>query len=121
MRPLRWLFLASLLYGLGACAGVEFGDALTRDLTPAQAAACRQVVAEEVARQGISTEQVRRIYYQSQSLSQRGAIRQGAGYQVWVYPKKAGSGAMIIELSGSCQVRDVRFHRASRSAADQRR
>jgi hypothetical protein len=110
MRPLRRLFLASLLYGLGACGLVEMGDALTRDLAPAQAAACRQVVAEEVARQGIGTDQVRRIHYQRISLSQHGATRQGAGYEAWVYPKKEGPGAMIIELSESCQVRDVRFH-----------
>jgi hypothetical protein len=121
MRPLRRLFLASLLYGLGACGGVEFGDALTRDLTPAQAAACRQVVDEEVARQGIGTEQVRRIWYQRRSVSQRGATRQGAGYEAWVYPKKAGSGAMIIELSESCQVRDVRFRTGSDSTAEERR
>ena len=122
MRRLRRLFPASLLYGLGACGGVEFGDALTRDLTPAQAAACRQVVDEEVARQGIGTEQVRRrIHYQRRSISQRGATPQGAGYEAWVYPKKEGSGAMIIELSESCQVRDVRFHRASRGTAEERR
>ncbi len=121
MRPLRRLFLASLLYGLGTCGGIEFGDALTRDLTPAQAAACRQVVDEEVARQGIGTEQVRRIWYQRRSLSQRGATRQGAGHDAWVYPKKAGSGAMIIELSESCQARDVRFHTGSDSSAEERR
>ncbi len=121
MRPLRRLFLASLLSGLGACGGVEFGDALTRDLTPAQAAACRQVVDEEVARQGIGTEQVRRIHFQRRSISQRGATRLGAGYEAWVYPKKAGSGAMIIELSESCQVRDVRFHTGSDSSAEERR
>ncbi len=118
MRPLRCLFPASLLYGLGACGGVEFGDALTRDLTPAQAAACRQVVDEEVARQGIGTEQVRRIHYQRRSISQRGATRQGAGYEAWVYPKKKGPGAMIIELSESCQVRDVRFLTGSDNAAE---
>ena len=117
-QPLRHVPLASLLFGLGACGGVEFGDALTRDLTPAQAAACRQVVDEEVARQGIGTEQVRRIWYQRRSVSQRGATRQGAGYEAWVYPKKAGSGAMIIELSESCQVRDVRFHAGSDSTAE---
>ena len=118
MRPLRRLFLASLLYGLGACGLVEMGDALTRDLAPAQAAACRQVVAEEVARQGIGTDQVRRIHYQRISLSQRGATRQGAGYEAWVYPKMEGPGAMIIELSESCQVRDVRFLTGPLSAAE---
>ncbi len=117
-RPLRRLVLAPLLCGLGACDLVEMGDALTRDLTPAQAAACRQVVAEEVARQGIGTDQVRRIHYQRRSLSQRGATRQGAGYEAWVYPKKEGSGALIIELSESCQVRDVRFHTGSGSTAE---
>jgi hypothetical protein len=78
-------------------------------------------VDEEVARQGVGTEQVRRIHYQRRSISQRGATRQGAGYEAWVYPKKEGSDAMIIELSESCQVRDVRFHRASRSTAEERR
>lgn len=117
-QPLRHVPLASLLFGLGACGLVEVGDVLTRDLTPQKAAACRQVVADEVTRQGILTEQVRRIHYQRRSISQRGATRQGAGYDAWVYPKKEGSGAMIIELSESCQVRNVRFHTGSDSAAE---
>jgi hypothetical protein len=120
-RPLRRLLLGSLLAGLGACDLVELGDALTRDLPPAQAAACRQAVAEEIARQGIAEDQVRRIYYQRVSLARRGAARTGAGFLAWVYPKKEGPGAMIVEISESCQVREVRFHRPPRGEGSHRR
>lgn len=99
-----------MAFGLGACDLVRFSDALTRDLTPAQAAVCRQRVAEEVARQGIGDEQVRRIHYQRISLSQHGAVTKGAGYEAWVYPRKEGPGALVIELSGSCEVRGFRYH-----------
>ena len=111
--------MAPLFLGLSACGGVELGDSLTRDLTPAQAAACRQVVAEEIARQGIGRDQVRRIHYQKLSVSQRGATDQGAGYDAWVYPVKEGPGVMIIELSASCQVRDVRLEKGADGAAEQ--
>lgn len=124
--PARCLLPAALILGFGAlglsaCGWVEMGDSLTRDLPPGQAAACRQTVAKEIARQGIGEEQVRRIHFQRQSISQRGATRQGAGFQAWVYPKKEGSGALIIDLTESCEVRDVRYHLPSRGMSEERR
>ena len=110
---LRSALLASIVWGLSACGLVGPGDALTRDMTPQQAAACRRAVAEEIARQGILPEQVRRVHYQRISGSQRGAIRQGAGYEAWVYPKKEGPGALIIELSEGCQIRGARYYSGS--------
>ena len=114
----RRLVLAAMAFGLGACDLVGLGDALTRDLTPAQAAVCRQAVAEEVARQGIDEDQVRRIHYQRISLSQHGAVTKGAGYEAWVYPKKEGPGALVIELSGNCQVRGFRYHQPERDSGE---
>lgn len=109
-QPLRYAPLAPLFLGLGACGWVGFSDTLTRDMTPQQAAACRQVVAEEVARQGIASEQIRRIHYQRMTPQRRGSKGQNEGYEAWIYPKKEGPGALIVELSPTCQVRDAWYH-----------
>ncbi len=109
-QPLRYAAHALLLFGLGACGLVGFGDTLTRDMTPQQAAACRQVVAEEIAREGIASEQVRRIHYQRMTPQRRGTKGQNEGYEAWVYPKKEGPGALIVELSPTCQVRDAWYY-----------
>jgi hypothetical protein len=108
-KHLRRLVWAVLLSGLSACGGVELGDTLTQDLPPAEAAACRQAVADELTRQGVSAERIRRIYYERLTNRLRGATRRNTGYRAWVYPRQ-GREAMIIELSGSCQVRDVWMH-----------
>ena len=117
-QMLRHCHLALLLFGLGACDLVDRGDALARDLTPQQAAACRQVVAEEVARQGIGADQVRRIHYQRMTPSRRGSKGQNQGYEAWVYPKKEGPGALIVDLSQSCEVRDAWYHTGPSSATE---
>ncbi|MDX1574986.1 MAG: hypothetical protein R3285_02260 [Kiloniellales bacterium] len=109
-QPLRYAPLAPLLLGLGACGWVVLGDALAHDMTPQQAAACRQVVAEEIARQGIASEQVRRIHYQRMTPRRRSSKGQNKGYEAWVYPKKEGPGALIIELSPSCEVRGAHYY-----------
>lgn len=105
-RPLACLVRATLLFALSACGGVELGDTLTTDLPPAEAAACRQVVANEMTRQGVNPERVRRIYYERLQNRYRGGTGRNTGYKAWIYPK-VGRQVMIIELSGSCQVRDV--------------
>ncbi len=117
MRPVRRHLWVLLLAGLSACGGVKLGDALTRDLPPGQAAACRQAVADELTRQGVRSENIRLIHYQKQTTSLRGASREGSGYQAWVYPK-VGRDALIIELSEGCQVRGVRVHRAGDGRSD---
>lgn len=114
----RRLIAAAIAVGLGACDLVRFSDALIRDMTPAQAAVCRQAVAEEVARQGIGEEQVRRIHYQRISLSEHGAVSKSAGYEAWVYPKKEGPGALVIKLSGSCEVRGFRYHQPEQDSGE---
>lgn len=100
-----------LLCGLSACGYVELGDALDRDLTPGQAAACRQAVADELRRQGVASDRIRRIHYQKQSISLRGATGRVSGYEAWVYPN-VGRDALIIELSQSCQVLGSWVHHA---------
>ncbi len=35
---------------------------------------------------------------------------QNEGYKAWVYPKKKGPGALIVELSSTCQLRDVWYY-----------
>ena len=108
-RSLRRLLWASLLLGAGSCDGVRWGDTLDQDLPPAEAAACRQAVAAELTQQGVNPERVRRIYYRRVTPRQKGAIGRNPGYRAWVYPR-LGRQVMIIDLSGSCQVRGVRLH-----------
>jgi hypothetical protein len=108
LRAFRHIVWVSLLSGASACGGVELGDTLTQDLPPAEAAACRQVVADELTRQGVNAERIRRIYYERLTNQKRGATGRAPGYQAWIYPKGGGD-IMIIELSGSCQVRGVRM------------
>lgn len=109
MRPLSGLVLASLLFGPSACGGVKLGDTLTQDLPPAEAAACRRAVVDEMTRQGVNAERVRRIYYERLTDRQRGGTGGNTGYRAWIYPK-VGREAMIIEISGRCQVRGVWMH-----------
>jgi len=105
-RPARRLLWATLLLGASACGWVELGDTLTTDLPPAEAAACRQAVADELTRQGVNAARIRRIYYERLQNRQRGAQGRAPGYKAWIYPKQ-GREVMIIELSGTCQVRKV--------------
>ena len=103
-----WLGLiwGAVLFGVCACGGVKLGDILSRDMPPAQAKACRDAVAAEMARQGVNPERVKRIYYERMQNRQRGGTFRNTGYRAWVYPK-FGRQAMVIEISNSCQVLDV--------------
>jgi len=104
----RWLGLlwVALSLAASACGGVELGDILSRDMPPTQAKACRDAVAAEMARQGVNPERVKRIYYERMQNRQRGGDFRNTGYRAWVYPK-LGREAMVIEITNSCQVRDV--------------
>ena len=76
------------------------------------------MVAEEIARRGIASEQVRRVHYQRITPQRRGSKGQNVGYLAWVYPKKEGPGALIIELSPSCEVRAARYYTGPEDAAE---
>ena len=106
-RLLPGLLLAGRLCGLGACGGIRYGNPLEQDLPAREAQACCQAVDQEIARQGISQAQVRRVHFQRRYAKRRDASNRVTGYEAWVYPVKKGPGAMIVELSESCQVTDV--------------
>ena len=105
--------LAALLCGLSACGGIRHGNPLEQDLPAKEAEACRQAVDQEIARQGVSEAQVRRIHFQRRYAKRRDASNRVTGYEAWVYPVKKGPGAMIVELSESCQVTDVWYRGGS--------
>jgi len=102
-RTTRVVF--SIFFGLlvlGACEGVQFGsDALVQNLPPGKDQVCRTAVRDALAEKNVSQDWIDRIHYQ--------AIRAGnrvSGFQAWVYPKD-GRGALVVELSNRCQVRQI--------------
>lgn len=119
--PLPGLLLAALLCGLSACGGIKVGNPLEQDLPRSEAEACRQAVDQEIARQGISQEQVRRVHFQRRYAKRRDASNRITGYDAWVYPVKKGPGAMIVELSESCQVTNVWYRGGSGGRTEPRR
>ena len=101
---------ASLLFGAGlfllsACGGIQIGsDALVKHLPPGQDQVCRAAVREALAQRNVSQDWIKRVHYQ--------ALRTGsriAGFEAWVYPKD-GRGALVVELSATCQVRRIWAH-----------
>ena len=119
--PLPGLLLVALLSGLSACGGIRYGNPLQQDLPHGEAEACRQAVDQEIARQGISEAQVRRIHFQRRYAKRRDASNRVTGYEAWVYPVKKGPGAMIVELSESCQVTNVWYRGGSGGRTEPRR
>lgn len=119
--PRPGLLLAVLLCGLTACDGIRYGNPLEQDLPAGEAEACRQAVDQEIARQGVSQAQVRRIHFQRRYAKRRDASNRVTGYDAWVYPVKEGPGAMIVELSESCQVTNVWYRGGSGSRTGPRR
>ena len=118
---LSGLVLVALLGGLSACGGIRYGNPLEQDLPAREAQACRQAVDQEIARQGISQAQVRRIHFQRHYAKRRDASNRVTGYEAWVYPVKKGPGAMIVELSESCQVTNVWYRGGSGGRTEPRR
>ena len=95
------------LFLLGACEGVQLGgDALSMNLPPQRAQVCRDAVRNAMAERNVTEDWIRRVHYQAvQNPSRTGSTRI-EGFQAWVYPKQ-GRGALVVELSNSCQVRRV--------------
>ena len=105
------LSLAALAV-LGACGGVQLGsDALSRNLPPDQAQLCREAVADAMLREGISTNALKNVDYQAVDGGNSRSTTRIRGYQAWVYPQSGG--AWLVELTTTCQVRDVRLLRES--------
>ena len=102
--------LAAYLLLLSACGGVQFtNDALIRHLPPGQDQVCRDAVRNQLAQHNVSPDWVRRIHYQAR-VSTRGRVGDRiVGFDAWVYPKN-GNGALVIELSESCQVQRMWAH-----------
>ncbi len=103
MRAIVFLGVGSLF--LGACEGIQLGgDALVKHLPPGQDQVCRAAVREALAQRNVSQDRIKRVHYQ--------ALRTGsriAGFEAWVYPKD-GRGALVVELSATCQVRRIWAH-----------
>ena len=63
-------------------------------------------------------DQVRRIHFQRMTPQRRGSKGQNEGFEAWVYPKKEGPGAFIVELSPTCQFRDSWYHTGQSDASE---
>ena len=101
---------ASALFGAGlfllsACEGIQLGgDALVQHLPPGQDQVCRAAVRDALAEKNVSEDWIERVRYV--------ALRAGSritGFEAWVSPKE-GSGALVVELSQTCQVRRIWAH-----------
>ena len=103
MRAIVLLGAGSLF--LGACEAVQIGgDALVQHLPPGQDQVCRAAVRDALAEKNVSEDWIERVRYV--------AVRAGSritGFEAWVSPKE-GSGALVIELSQTCQVRRIWAH-----------
>jgi hypothetical protein len=103
--PIAW-FGASLIL-LAACEGVQLGgDALSMNLPPRQAQICRDAVRDAMAERNVTAEWIRRVHYQAIRSSSRTGSTRVLGFEAWVYPKD-GRGAVVVELSTSCEVRRI--------------
>ena len=99
--------LFAFLFLTAGCEGVQIGgDALTMNLTPQQAERCRNAVRTAMAERNVTPEWIRHVHYQRlQGRSREGSNRL-TGFEAWVFPKN-GEGAIVVELSPSCEVRRV--------------
>ena len=99
------VLLGAILLVLGACGGVQLGgDALVQHLSAGRDRACRAAVRDALAERNVRRDWIDRIRYQ--------AVRSGGrvtGFEAWVYPKD-GRGALVVELSETCQVRRIWAH-----------
>jgi hypothetical protein len=103
LRPAAGLLCLSLW----ACEGVQVGgDALSMNLTPAQAQVCRDAVRDAMAARNVTPEWIRRVHYQAIRSSTRTGSTRVQGFEAWVFPKDGG-GTIIVELSPNCQVTRV--------------
>ncbi len=97
--------LSAGLFLLSACGGVQIGgDALVQHLPPGQDQVCRAAVRDALAERNVSQDWIERVRYR--------AVRTGSritGFEAWVSPK-AGRGALVVELSNTCQVRRIWAH-----------
>ena len=96
------VFLGVGLLFLGACEEIQLGgDALVQHLPPGQDQICRAAVRDALAEKNVSEDWIERVRYR--------AVRAGSritGFEAWVSPKE-GSGALVVELSNTCQVRRI--------------
>ena len=101
---------ASALFGAGlfllsACGGIQIGgDALVQHLPPGQDRVCRAAVRDALTEKNVSDDWIERVRYR--------AVRAGSritGFEAWVSPKE-GRGALVVELSNTCQVRRIWAH-----------
>ncbi len=103
MRAIVLLGAGSLF--LGACEAVQFGcDALVQHLPPGQDQVCRAAVRDALPERNVSQDWIERVRYR--------AVRTGSritGFEAWVSPKE-GRGALVVELSNTCQVRRIWAH-----------
>ena len=91
-----------------ACEGVPIGsDALSLNLTPRQAQACRDATRDALAEHNVYEEWIRRIHYQAIRPSRRSSSTRPTGFEAWVFPQ-SGGGVLVVELTIDCQVRRVR-------------
>ena len=102
---------ALIAMGLGllvACGNVRLGgDALSKNLPPQQAQVCREAAQQAAAERGLSEQYVGNVDYQVIRGTTRGGSSPIRGFEAWVYPLE-GPGKLIVDLSATCQVRQVR-------------
>lgn len=100
--------LGACLVLMTACEGVQIGsDALSLNLTPRQAQACRDATRDALAEHNVYEEWIRRIHYQAIRPSRRSSSTRPTGFEAWVFPQ-SGGGVLVVELTIDCQVRRVR-------------
>ncbi len=80
------------------------GDALVQHLPPGQDQVCRAAVRDALAEKNVSEYWIERVRYR-----EVGAGSRITGFEAWVSPKE-GCGALVIELSNTCQVRRIWAH-----------
>jgi hypothetical protein len=63
-------------------------------------------VRNAMAERNVTEDWIRRVHYQAIRNPSRTGSTRIEGFQAWVYPRQ-GRGALVVELSNSCQVRRV--------------
>ncbi len=96
----------AILISLGGCPIRLSRDPLVSNLTKAQEQACREAVRNELAHRGVSQDWIRQVSYHTRTMNQGGASNRIIGFDAWVFPKE-GRGALVVELTETCQVRRV--------------
>lgn len=97
---------------LASCISVGLNpNGLDRNLPPAQAQDCRDAVSDALIEEGVSPQAVKNVDYQAVDEANPRSSNRLRGFEAWVYPQSGG--ALVVELSASCQVRDVRWLRES--------